>query len=66
MGDKTIEEVDATAKVMKERVKEGASLGEEKGLEFVLTKVQKRKSVRLLDITWKKNPLKGDSINKNK
>jgi len=31
--------------------KEGASLGEEKGLEFVLTKVQKRKSVRLLDIT---------------
>lgn len=66
MGDKTIEEVDATAKVMKERVKEGASLGEEKGLEFVLTKVQKRKSVRLLDITWKKNPLKRDSINKNK
>lgn len=59
MGDKTIEEVDATAKVMKERVKEGASLGEEKGLEFVLTKVQKRKSVRLLDITWKKNPSKG-------
>jgi len=51
LGDKTIEEVDATAKVMKERVKEGASLGEEKGLEFVLTKVQKRKSVRLLDIT---------------
>jgi hypothetical protein len=29
LGDKTIEEVDATAKVMKERVKEGAFLGEE-------------------------------------
>lgn len=63
MGDKTIEEVDATAKVMKERVKEGAFLGEEKSLEFVLTKVQKRKSVRLLDISLERKIHQRDSIN---
>jgi hypothetical protein len=40
LGDKAIEEVEAKVDyLMRERAKEGASLGEEKGWEFVLTKV---------------------------
>jgi hypothetical protein len=50
---------------MRERAKEGASLGEEKGWEFVLTKVWKGNSMRLVDFYLKEKSMKvRDSINK--